>query len=162
VSEEEIDRSPDTRRAEYSKVSVVRCDRCGELCFHGIEAWAARHLDCVPRLGGRATEYYLMVTVDIPGGTLTAGLQRSPGEPLPIIRAELRRVTTDAALILNGDSITDDTAAPLIDAVAARLTATWPDRAWFLEVWDAVEELAQTYSPFGRPRHQSTSPAPGG
>jgi hypothetical protein len=97
-------------------------------------------------------ERYLRVTVEIPGGSIEAGLERSRGEPLHHLRVELARMIADATLVLNGDGITDDSAAPIIDDLEDCIQAAWPSRAWFAEVWQADECLSQVYAPYGMPR----------
>lgn len=97
-------------------------------------------------------ELYFRATVVIPGGSIEAGLQRSRGEPLTLLRAELARVIADEALVLNGSDVTDETAGRLIDAIEERVAAIWPARAWFVEVWQAEEALCQVYAPYGMPR----------
>lgn len=102
----------------------------------------------------RMVERYLRVSIEVPGGSIEAGLQRAAGEPLALLRAELHRLLESEALVLNGDDITDDNAAPLIDAIDQRIAATWPARAWFVEIWQADECLSQVYAPYGMPRHR--------
>lgn len=96
-------------------------------------------------------ERYLRVTIDIPGGSIEAGMQRTRGEPLTLLRAELARVLIDQALTLNGDDVTDETAGRLIDAIEDRISQLWPGRAWFAEIWQADEALSQVYAPYGMP-----------
>lgn len=99
-----------------------------------------------------AVERYLRVTIEIPGGSIEAGMQRSRGEPLTLLRAELARVLAEEALALNGDDVTEETAGRLVDAIEVRVAAAWPARAWFVEIWDANEALSQVYAPYGMPR----------
>jgi hypothetical protein len=101
-------------------------------------------------------ERYLRVTVEVPGGSIEAGLERKLGEPLYVLRAELRTVIAvcHAAVAGRHDGvlpICDDTAAPVTDLIESRLRVTWPDRAWFVEVWSGAEALTQVYSPWGMP-----------
>jgi len=97
-------------------------------------------------------ERYLRATVVIPGGSIEAGMQRSRGEPLRLLRSELARVIADEALVLNGEDIDDDNAGPLIDRIEERISAIWPARAWFIEIWQADEAVCQVYAPYGTPR----------
>jgi hypothetical protein len=99
-----------------------------------------------------AIERYLRITIVIPGGSIEAGMQRSRGEPLRLLRAEFKRVLEGEALTLNGSDIDDDSVGPLIDRIEERVDATWPTRAWFVEIWQAEEALCQVYAPYGMPR----------
>lgn len=91
------------------------------------------------------TERYAGCTVEITGGTIELGLQRDRGEPIGPKRNDARRICAEEALVLNGDDIDEDSAARLSDAIAARFEATWPRRAWWIEIWQADERLTQVY-----------------
>lgn len=91
------------------------------------------------------TERYLGATVEIPGGSVELGLQRQVGEPIHWLRSEAKRIVAECALELNGDDVDDDSAPRLIDRMAAWFDETWPQRAYFLEVWNASERLVQTF-----------------
>lgn len=91
------------------------------------------------------TERYAGATVDIPGGTIELGLQRNRGEPIALKRAEMKRIVAEEALVLNGDDINEDSAARLSDRLDARFSETWPDRAFWVEIWRAEERLTQVY-----------------
>ena len=91
------------------------------------------------------TELYAGATVEIPGGSIELGLQRGRGEQIALKRSEAKRICAEEALVLNGDDVTEDSAARLTDRLAERFAATWPRRAWFLEVWCASERLTQVY-----------------
>jgi hypothetical protein len=104
-------------------------------------------VDWRPPVQGRhtLTERYAGATIDIPGGTVELGLQRSCGEPIAPARALMRHVVEECALVLNGDDITEATAPSLSDRIDATFGDRWPDRAWFVEIWDAKERLTQVY-----------------
>lgn len=91
------------------------------------------------------TERYLGATVEIPGGSVELGLQRNVGEPIHWLRKEAKRLVGECVLQLNGDCIDEHEAPRLIDRIDRWFSETWPDRAYFLEVWDASERLVQTY-----------------
>lgn len=91
------------------------------------------------------TERYAGATVAIPGGSVELGIQRERGEPINGLRASVRSVVEAYALVLNGDDVTEDSAAALSDAIDAALSSAWPDRAWFVEIWNADERLTQVY-----------------
>lgn len=111
------------------------------------------HRVVVPRPPSRSDiERYLRATVTIPGGSIEAGVQRSLGEPLTLLRAELTRALGDEALALNGDDVTDGSAGRLIDAIEERIAEMWPARAWFVEIWQADEAVCQVYTPYRMPR----------
>ncbi len=116
----------------------------------------------VPRPAHPTVERYLLVTVELPGGNIEVGLHRHHGEPVRWLRAELRRIVEDEILILNGESVTDDTATRIVDGIEARVQETWPGRPWWAEVYDTVERLTQSYAPYGMPRHQATPTPTGG
>ena len=116
----------------------------------------------LPRPAHPTVERYLLVTLEIPGGSIEVGLHRNPGEPIHWLRSELRRIASDEVLILNGENVTDDTATRIVDSIEARVQATWPNRPWWAEVYDTVERLTQSYAPYGMPRHQRTPTPTGG
>jgi hypothetical protein len=149
---DEIDRSPDVRRygvvepwpprAKTSKLDVADAMVAYERSLRG-------DMPCLPLFPARPPiERYLRVSIEIPGGSIEAGLERATGEPLTILRNELRRILQDEALILNGDDVDDESAGRLIDSIEYQVRSTWSARAWFVEVWDAVEALSQVYQPY--------------
>lgn len=155
MTDDEIDRSPNTVRTvtlpEGAKYRVEPWPPVRHSAIP-IPAHTIAHRDFNPVTQRPTIERYLMVTVQIPGGTITAGLHRSLGEPLHFLRNGLRDVIEVEALALNGDDVTDESAGRLIDSIEYQLNSTWPARAWFCEVWDGDSELAQSYAPYGRPR----------
>ncbi len=100
----------------------------------------------------RPIERYARATVVVPGGSIEAGVERQRGEPVRLIRAELARLLGEEFRALTCHEIGDECAAPLIDALEARLDAIWPARAWFIELWQADECLTQVYAPWGMPK----------
>jgi|SRR6185295_2003752 len=121
----------------------------------GVESERMTGLDvCVHSPRCRVIERYLRATITIPGGSIEAGMQRTRGEPLTLLRAELARIIADEVLTLNGDDVDDESAGRLIDAIEERISETWPARAWFVEVWQADEAVCQVYAPYGMPRRR--------
>jgi hypothetical protein len=101
------------------------------------------------------TERYAGATVDIPGGSVELGIQRGRGEPVTQLRAHAKDIVTTCALILNGDNVSEDTAADLSDRIDTLFAEAWPDRAWFIEIWNANDRLTQVYHRWLWPGDQS-------
>jgi hypothetical protein len=97
-------------------------------------------------------ERYAGLTVDIPGGSIELGLERDRGESVIAKRAEMRRICEEEALVLNGDGVSEDSAAELSDSIDARFRERWPGLSWFVEIWNERERLTQVYAPRGMPR----------
>ena len=110
-----------------------------------------------PRPTHPTTERYTLVTVDLPGGNIEAGVHRDLGEPVAVLRSELRRLARlSVEEVLGGMfMVCDDTAPRLVDALEAHIQRTWPSRPWWCEVYDESERLTQTYAPYGMPRGQT-------
>jgi hypothetical protein len=93
-------------------------------------------------------EDYVRVTVECEGFTLEPAVEYRRGEDFTSIATSLRRAAdgpwsacTDQMLIA--------------DLVAYRIAERWPDRAYFVEVWqDGCEGFAQIFQPFGVPRNR--------
>lgn len=103
-------------------------------------------------------ESYLRATIAIPGGSIEAGLQRRPGEPLRWLRGRLHDVIAERSLMLNGEPLNENNGQRLTDDLDIVMAETWPERAWFVELWLAGdgdgdgEALTQVYAPYGMPR----------
>lgn len=99
-------------------------------------------------------ERYALVTVEVPGGNIEAGVHRALGEPVAVLRSELRRLVRLAEVDVLGElfMICDDTAPRLVDVLEEHIQRTWPSRPWWCEVYDESERLTQTYAPYGMPR----------
>lgn len=101
----------------------------------------------------RPVESYVRMTVEVPGGSVEVGLQRQLGEPMRLLRSEIRRLVEESALILNGEALNEDNGRELTDLLEVRFRSVWPARAWFLELWLGEEALSQVYAPWGMPIH---------
>lgn len=101
-------------------------------------------------------ERYAGATVEIPGGSVEIGLQRGRGEPINTLREEAKDIVAQCALRLNGDCINEDGAARLSDRIDEWFAATWPGRAWWIEIWRGEERLTQVYHRWPLPTIFST------
>ena len=154
MSELEIDRSPDTSRLPGVKLAGLP-DNILKQIEDGARSFAEKY--GVSRPTHPTTERYTLVTVDLPGGNIEAGVHRELGEPVAVLRSELRRLVQLAVDEVLGGlfMVCDDTAPRLVDALEAHIQRTWPSRPWWCEVYDESERLTQTYAPYGMPRGSS-------
>jgi hypothetical protein len=99
----------------------------------------------------RRIERYLRASVEIPDGSVEIGLEITDGKTT---RESLRHVVHMA--YLQARSIVEwtnaeefaDSLAPVLEV---SMRSVWPDRAWFVEIWDEKQALTQVYSPYGMP-----------
>lgn len=99
-------------------------------------------------------ERYVRCSVEIIGtkrrvvGSIEAGLLVTPDSDHRALRDQLRSVLGDALAFDGGRGDADDLTQTLENFIVDR----WPDRAWFVEVWNEDEALTQVYAPHGMPR----------
>lgn len=94
-------------------------------------------------------EDYVRVTREADGFTLEPALEYREGDSFSFIAQELSHIAIDAGFAKHCDQM-----ACAQDAVR-RIRARWPDRAYFVEVWqDGREGFAQIFQPFGVPRNR--------
>ncbi len=106
----------------------------------------------------RPIERYVRCSVEIPGGSVEVGVQRLDfAHP---DRETIRRLVHAAWLLVR----VGDLGSPLrrlspeeeFDRLSQQLELDigrmWPDRGWFVEVWNETEALTQVYAPCGMPR----------
>lgn len=103
-------------------------------------------------------ERYIRCSVDIPSGSVEVGLQREPptGNERVTIR-QLVHVAYMRSLTVGGlDEPRWSTMEEFADIITPDLeksfSQVWPDRAWFVEIWNETEALSQVYQPYGMPR----------
>lgn len=100
-------------------------------------------------------ERYMRCSVEIPGGSVEVGLSY---ETTPDVdREDLRRVVLDECAAIDHEE-SSATVEQLADVLTLLLecefSSRWPNRAWFVEVWNDSEALTQVYQPYGMPRHK--------
>jgi len=117
-------------------------------------------------------EDYVRVTVSALGYTFEPAVEYRDGDVLRHLARRLKHFSHDfahrALRALEIDWTSYDampTADAMMDrmpdvmaaarAVGEQIAAEWPDRAYFIEVWqDGREGFAQVFQPFGVPRNQ--------
>jgi hypothetical protein len=96
----------------------------------------------------RPIEHYVRASVDIALGSVEVGVQWFN----PATR-DIDRNTARAIIESVDDSLgASATADSLTDEIERRFILNWPDRGWFIEVWNKHEALTQVYAPCGMPR----------
>lgn len=102
----------------------------------------------------RQIERYIRCSVDILGGSVELGLQHNgvPGDPSGD-RAHVRKMVASwCAATERGGVSFEARADQLIVDLESIFSVHWPDRAWFVEIWNEREALSQVYQPYGMPR----------
>ncbi len=94
-------------------------------------------------------EDYVRVTREANGFTLEPALEYRDGDNFKTVTYELTTIAIDAGYQSLGDHMLCARWA------AERIAKRWPDRAYFVEVWqDGREGFAQCVQPFGFPRNR--------
>ncbi len=93
-------------------------------------------------------EDYVRITIDWRGFTIEPGLEYRNGDHFPTVAAEMRSTVQTYGW-------DNDTPMTVAHTIADALVAHWPDRAYFVEVWqEGREGFAQVFQPFGLPRNR--------
>ena len=107
-------------------------------------------VDVVPT---RQVERYVRCSIDVivskrrDVGSIAAGLQVEPTDVPAVLRTDFRAGIDYVRALARNDDF-DQLTSMLEDHITAR----WPGRAWFVEVWSEDECLTQVYAPYGMPR----------
>lgn len=96
----------------------------------------------------RPVERYARASVAIAMGSIEVGVQWLAPATREADRNMARTIIESAEDALGAGA----TADALTDEIERRFSATWPDRGWFIEVWNEREALTQVYAPCGMPR----------
>lgn len=136
---------------------TIITDRPGLLAdpMHGLVAQRPAPTEHAPMPDRPPIERYVLATVDVPGGQVFAGLAYFPGDALNDLRGRfadhIERILGDVKR--NAIPLSVDLAGAISFAIETTTLKDWPDRPFWLEVWNEHEELTQTYAPWGRPRN---------
>lgn len=95
-------------------------------------------------------EDYVRVTVECGGFTIEPAVEYQRGELFSLVAQSLRRAADGPWS--SGECWDQMLVA---DVIAGRIAERWPDRAYFVEVWqNGTEGFAQVFQPYGVPRNQ--------
>ena len=96
-------------------------------------------------------EKYVRTTVEANGFTLEPAIEWRDGDVFEVDERIIRGLACDAT---RGLVVSTPDAADVAETCARLLAARWPDRAYFVEVWqDGKSGFAQIFQPFGLPRN---------
>lgn len=135
-------------------VCVVCGKQLGHLTVFVRAPSGPMHLGCYGELGPPTParpprEKYTRCTVEAHGYTLEPAVEWRPGDDFADVVSALSDIARHVAKI---HTATD--AEVVSERMATLIARQWPDRAYFVEVWqDGVAGFAQIFQPFGVPRN---------
>lgn len=132
-----------------------KADRFGQLFKRELDEWHERITRKEAELdrhgyGGRPPrEDYVRTTAGYNGFTLEPAVEYRDGDDFRALTYELTKIAIDAA----NQSVDDQ--MHCARWAGERIAKQWPDRAYFIEVWqEGREGFAQIVQPYGFPRNR--------
>lgn len=97
-----------------------------------------------------SVEHYARCTVTAHGLTVEPGMELREGDDFAAMTTDLRQWAEWAASL--GALFSSSGRAEMCKTLETSAVKRWPDRAWFVEVFDEHGNWSQSYCPFGTPR----------